>query len=275
MRLIKRLTAVILCAALVIAVPACAAGMGRDADIEKQLKLIADNVEEWWYVYGRGTEVAPDYGPMGFDCFAVTDLDYNGRLEIIGTWTNRPDVLFNITSVYEVNEARDALIHCPSKLKNLAVSYSGPDLSHYVGGESITTYISDGAYSYICYGIHRGWPDELWDTVFAITLEGGVIYENGLSYRHDWPEGKSASGEETFVCEYYDSNLQPLISDDPEAEYLDTDRHFPGAEKCETNVGWCKINGWEGLKIVFNTEEITETLRESYSMFGLVRENEN
>ncbi len=67
MRLIKRLAAVILCAALVIAVPACAAGTGRDADVEKQLKLIVDNAEEWWYVYGRGTEVAPtaSFGSSG------------------------------------------------------------------------------------------------------------------------------------------------------------------------------------------------------------------
>ena len=270
-RIIKRLAAAMLCAALIISVPACAAGTEKDADIEKQLKLIADNAEEWWYVYGPDTEI----GPMGFNCFAVTDLDHNGRLEIIGTWTNCVGTLNSVTSVYEVNEARDALIYCPEEIKNLAVSYSEPDLSHYVEVESITTYISDGVYSYIGYDTYREEADEHWDTVFAITLEGGVVYESGLSYRHDWTEGKSASGDIIFAGAYFDSNFQPLISDDPEAEFLDTDRHFPGAEKCETNVGWCKINGWEGLKIVFNTEEITETLRESYAVFGLVRENEN
>ena len=86
-------------AALPCAHPSEAAMMAADA--EEQIRLIADSRDVW--------ELAePDMDTVGYMC---SDLDGNGRLEILVAESGGTG-LSTYTRIYEVNEAKDALIPC-------------------------------------------------------------------------------------------------------------------------------------------------------------------
>ena len=255
MRLIKRLAAVILCAALVIAVPACAAGTGKVADVEKQLKLIADNAELWLF-----------REPVGFEWYAVTDLDGNGRLEIARCEASVGTGLYSWSRFYEVNEAKDGLYECTLPY---AEGDSQPDLVD----EGAVCYLSDGVYYYVVYDNLRNGYAEWYCVKSALSLKDGKISDrhlDSLSYYNDYDLEKE---EDHVTYTYSDAEGNAVTAGSEEelsALFKETDKYFPNAEKYEATFGW--VNAGDGE--LPDYDGLTALLRESYAVFGLVRENE-
>lgn len=69
-------------------------------DIDKQLATIVKHFEDW-----------KSYNDEGNYAYAITDLDHNGRLEIISS-NIEGSGWYSYTSIYEVNEKQDGLVKC-------------------------------------------------------------------------------------------------------------------------------------------------------------------
>lgn len=76
-------------------------GETSSIDFEDQIKLLADSQSQWQQPEEPGT---PYY-------YAVTDLDRNGRLEILAMSTQGTGV-FTYGKIYEVNNSGSALAEC-------------------------------------------------------------------------------------------------------------------------------------------------------------------
>ena len=68
--------------------------------VDEQIKIIADNAEMWF-----GIDVNTRYS------YCVTDLDANGRLEVISSGIGGSGC-FSMGNIYEVNSSFDGLVKC-------------------------------------------------------------------------------------------------------------------------------------------------------------------
>lgn len=109
-------------------------------DIDSQLVLIGNSFDKLYYDYfGGGFVIMDEDFSGGF--IAVTDLNHNGRLEVLVT-TCQGTEFFSITNFYEVSEDGTAL-------EKLLVN--GTDKSDANGDFSMTTEFEDHDTLYACY----------------------------------------------------------------------------------------------------------------------------
>lgn len=144
-----------------------ASGADLSEEAETQLQLIADNLDLW----AGDREFTSTYQ------YAVTDLDQNGRLEILVS-TCQGTGLFTYSSYYEVNEALDGLNACEQDLEEGA---SEADLMY----SAVPVYCDteEDIYFYVFDDMIRNGYAELYENKRAISLSDGVIRNQFLAYR--------------------------------------------------------------------------------------------
>lgn len=179
-------------------IPTITSGEKTNADTsEKQLKVILDNIS-MWSLSGESKE----YDTYGY---AITDLDGNGRLEIVTSHCDGTG-LYSHNKYYEVNENLNGLVEVSTNLKP----------------EEIETYIMDGAskvfydkvqdeYHYVFTNVTRNGPAEYLESKYELVMKGENINQTLLAskrtiYKGDGGNGetviKSANGEELTDEQY-------------------------------------------------------------------------
>ena len=157
--------------------------------------------------------------------YAITDLDHNGRLEVIAASTQGTG-LFTYANFYEVSEDYSQLVPCETSGEEWE---SWPDLIQ----ESLPCYYdgASGRYAYVCEDMLRNGAAYYDQTLTAIWLENGRVQQEPLA---------------NMTTEYTDPDSEPKISyQDAEGkpitreEYENwADRAFAGMEKSTLTLFW-------------------------------------
>lgn len=205
------------------------------SDIDSQLNFISDNYESIYADYSYGEIM---YVPV---YFAVTDLNHNGRLEILFTCCMGSGA-FSYTAVYEISEDYSSL----EKLRHNPENENEPDESgdFIMFGDSDShvavydCYKKDGKYYYLIEDYaSAGWSDK-YSGFFAYSFDG---YAN-----RDFIGGTAVSavsdeyGEVTIRIWLYDSSHSLFEDEDSYATYMDSYwSEYEQQKSCE--VKWVPI----------------------------------
>lgn len=136
--------------------------------IQEQLNLIADQL---------GQCLAPADYANDANYYAVTDLDQNGRLELIVANVGGTG-MYTYSTFYEVNESLDGVTVC---------------LDHFQEGDSQADLISDevpayldkttGTIYYIFEDLLKNGAAEYYENKRALTLSNGEVQQHYLAYK--------------------------------------------------------------------------------------------
>lgn len=202
-----------------------------EVDIEKQLNLIINNKDVWY----KDTE---------FDkySYAVTDLDQNGRVEIISSICQGTG-MYTYTKIYEINENLDGLNLCESNLQEYD---SQADIIK--NNWKVFYDNTNKKYHYIFDDLTKNGMAEYYENKRDFCLSNGKIEENYLVRKN------TIYQEDAPIVTYTDLKNNEIS----EEEYNNfEDEFFVGYEKMMVNIEWLS-----------NYEEINfEDLNNSYNKF--------
>ena len=193
----KKYLSILLCLALCISMAACSSGEPApepeepavSGEPEDQVKLIAENKDLW---------LVTDVNEADQYQYAVTDLDENGRLELIATITEGSGQ-FSTTHFYEVSEDF-------SKLEPLEYAYgethSEPDIGWY---NALRCYKGEYGNFVIAMDEMRNGYAENYYTQDLLVLKDGVVDAHSISYCMVLAEDSNGDGEPEMHAYYYAS----------------------------------------------------------------------
>lgn len=237
MKGIKRAGGLLLAAALVFAATGCGQGQKDDkavtkiqdtgetedaVSMEKQLKVMAEHSNQWL----KGEDKSKPYRT-----YAVTDLDQNGRWELIVSEDRQGSGQFSYTDYFQVNAAGDGLEKIKTGYKDgdseadvagdLGTAYYDPEKNqyHYITGDFATAGAATGYYK----------------SVETLTLCGDEIQWDLLGYelRESNEKGKLAS---KYVK--IDAGKEKKIDKEEFSRELLGDAYYPECGKLNTNIAW-------------------------------------
>lgn len=148
----------------------------KDDTSEKQLAVILDNISKWSL-----TKELEQYDTYGY---AITDLDRNGRLEIITSHCDGTG-LYSYNKYYEVNESLDGINELTTNLKD-------EDIQTYIMDATVKVFYDaiKNEYHYVFTNVNRNGAAEYNEAKYGVVLKDGkitqkllaskdIIYKNG------------------------------------------------------------------------------------------------
>lgn len=214
----------------------------KAGDAAQQVQLMADNAAQW-------ADTMADEGVLYF--YAVTDLDHNGRLELIISSCQGTGI-YTYSYYYEVNKNFDGLnVFEPSMPEG--------DSQADIITDSVPVYYDaqKNLYYYIFDDTIRGGADMSYTYKRALFMTGGKVDEMGLGCRGTVFDGQAVS------VTYTDADDKEISED----EYLKlADTRFSGLEKKTASIDWHKADKSELLSM--GRGQLVEKLLESYKGFG-------
>lgn len=213
----------------------------KAGDAAQQVQLMADNAAQW-------ADTLAEEGVLYF--YAVTDLDHNGRLELI-TSSCQGTGVYTYSCFYEVNKNFDGLnVFEPSMPEG--------DSQADIITDSVPVYYDaqKNLYYYIFDDTIRGGADMSYTYRRALFMAGGKVNEMGLGCKGTVFDGQAVS------VTYTDADDKEISED----EYLKlADTRFSGLEKKTASIDWHKADRTELLSM--GREQLAEKLLESYKGF--------
>ena len=206
------------------AAPAATAAVSTDApiatpeptqapanSIEAQLNLIYSNFSS----LNPGTDAKDTY-------YSVTDLDHNGRLELIGVATQGAEM----TTTGKIFEVDDSFAGFKEVTQKLVSGYSLPDIIT----ESADTYhdTATNTYYYVFKDVARNGNNESVTTQCSLNMKDGVISIT------NYGSETTVVINGTSAVEYKDANGNTVTPD----EYVSVSNSFANYGKSSTNLGW-------------------------------------
>lgn len=209
-----------------------------------QIRLIARERETWipaeeWYYQSYN--------------YAVTDLNQNGRLEILVSICQGSGI-FTTTDVYEVSEDGESLIHCAS---SLGEGGSQADLIM----EKTPVYYNEetGVYTYLFTDAMRSGYAWNGEEARAVTLTEGVLVDEMIAgISNEWDE--QGNGTTT----YYNAAGEEIDEAAYQAAIAD---YFSGCVEMEAQFAWLMYSYEEAVSMETEVWEII--LQISYEGFSL------
>ena len=174
--------------------------------------------------------------------YAVTDLDHNGRLELVAASQHQADRSTTL-KVWELNDKADALVECAVKLEE---GESFPDIL----SENADTFRDPvtGNWSYLFYDNILLSETEAYTAKCSVTLRDGTLSYEQYAIQHVLDE----NGKRTVS--YMDLNGNEIT---PEAYNAAGELAFTGCEKSSSNFGWFR----------FEDAKDASCLTDSYAVF--------
>lgn len=213
----------------------------KQSPIDKQIQVIADQVSVW-----KGEEEEIYYG------YAVTDLDHNGRLEIIAS-TCQGSGIYTYSSFYEVNENGDGLDMCEYP------GAEGGSEADIMEDSANVYYDSDVNIYYYIFGDNiRCGSAELHYNMRAIYLQNGKILEKFLY------SSELMFTEDDMVSKYYDAEGNPVSEEEYDALI---NQVFEDLEEKQATILWESYKGKELLSM--RVKDLYDMLEKSYLGFSV------
>lgn len=206
--------------------------------IADQIALIAANRDLWL--------TDAEYADEVTQC-VITDLDWNGRLEIVASNMGGTGN-YTYTTVYEVNEAMDSLELCPT---NLTEFDSQADI---INGITVA-YEQDGYYYYLASDSMKVSAAEYYSGIRMISLIDGNISEETLAYQM-----VVYGDDETPVTTYYYGDNTEITQEEYDSLLYN---YFVDFTQYEVSMGWMDQTETAAL----DEGDLIEALTESYSNF--------
>ncbi|MGN0334392.1 MAG: hypothetical protein ACI4DV_01845 [Lachnospiraceae bacterium] len=177
---------------------------------------------------------------------AVTDLDGNGRLELILSCIEGSGA-YTTSSFYEVNEERDELILCETDFRE---GDSQPDI---IVDKVTACQQEDGTLYYVFHDYLKAGAWKFYDMVYALCLKDGSISRQLLAVQEE-----DYQSEEKLV--YRDAEGGRITEEEfvRAAEY-----RFEGCRTREITLEWQALEGIAEM----DTEEIRQILEKSWEGF--------
>ena len=218
-------------------------------DFSSQLSLIAEQVDQW-----ELTDCPAWY-------FAVTDLDRNGRLEVVTTVTQGTGS-FTTTAVWEVSETLDTLLLCTKE---------APDAPAIVpiGDGTETGYLPLSAYEdevtktvhYITESTAKDGPASYRDSTSALILQNGIVSNQLICARNiNYVPGEDPNAEPEEQISYEDGEGAPLTEEAYDSAMEDL---FASCTPMEAHVGWMLVLPDQAV------EDLDAKLNTSWNTFSL------
>lgn len=201
-------------------------------------KVIADNCDMWLNFMDYANEV---------EVYAVTDLDKNGRAEIIVSNMGGTGY-YTYTRIFEINEEHDGLEEVKT---DFVEGNSQPDMISF--GEPVTVYIdNDFVHHYIMEDYLKATGAEYHNVIYDVTLQEGHLSCQVLARRSElYTDGSEK-------VEYEDGRGQKITE---EIYKSITDNVFSDVNRKETHI-W----GWQDLEELkdLSNEELRKKIDESF-----------
>ena len=182
-------------------------------NVDEQLTIMAENKAIWTTDLEYADEVY---------CYAVTDLDHNGRYEIIVSNMGGTG-LYTYSRFFEINEILDGIVECDNDFME---GDSQPDIMV----EQVDTYVDEnGEFHYILPDALRNGMAEYYENIRELMLRDGQIITKYLATKSTVYDGEVPN----VTCMDYEGNVIT------EEEYESVaDNYFTGYEKVITNINW-------------------------------------
>ena len=162
--------------------------------------------------------------------YAYTDLDLNGRLEVIAA-TTQGSGIYTYANFYEVRADGSGI----DNLYHADVEIEGPDDWPEIVLESLPCFYdaAEDRYYYPCEGVtHDGYAHQYYSWQ-ALSLKDGVAdWELIASKNVDWDE----NGRDTTECRDAQGNVISLLDYDSAVE-----RRFAGMQEMELKLNWTQV----------------------------------
>ena len=212
-------------------------------NVEKQIDVIMNNIDTW--------NLSTDediYAPYGY---AITDLDQNGRLEIIASSCQGTGI-YTYSNYYEVNESLNGL----NKIeRNVEEGSSEADIMI----PTVKVFIDKASneYHYIFDDLVKVGAAEYYENKQDIVLKNGRLYEKTIAYRN---------------TVYTDSNPNVTLKDANNNEITAEDyeiienKLFSNLELKFANIEWVSTTDVDFSSV--SGDELKNKLIESYEKFG-------
>ena len=216
-----------------------------DTSFPAQLQLIADSVKTW--------AVDPDFADDRTG-YAVTDLDNNGRLELIAA-NQGGTGQYTYAFFYEVNKTFTAL---DPLAYNFPEGDSQPDLMDtdpiplFWGGTS-------DAFTYIFRDWGKASAADYWEALWALTLQDGVLAVEPLGTKlisYDPNGGEAAL--------YTNAAGNPITA----AEYENFAAAYPDRTQSASVIHWLIFNRGESI-LTLDADTLLQQLTESCRSSGV------
>lgn len=212
--------------------------------LSQQIRLIAESSDLWQ---------ADD--EMDWWGYAVTDLDQNGRLELISSETHGTG-MFTTTRIWEVSEDMASLLPCETDehCGPIFEARSEMDTKSYI----IPTYYdaATGKYWYILDGFVKDGAFRHYEDKRTISLSHGAFSGSFLAFRETlWDE----SGEH-ISCRDGDENI--ITEDD--YEHI-ADQYFQNHEGGTTTIKWVQFIHLSDM----THEGLMDSLNDSFQAFSI------
>lgn len=211
--------------------------------IQKQIQIISEHTSIW---------AAPQKDPVYL--YTVTDLDQNGRLELIASFTQGSGY-YTSSYYYEVNETFDGLNLCKVVVPQ---GDSEADITEY----DVPVYYDsvNDRYHYIFHDVIRDGNGLYYNNKRSISLNDGKLNIQMLAYQTVWHQESSTS----ITCEDMERNE---IS---EEEYQQMeDMVFSDLTKMKASFFWFSLNNTDWYSQATEITTLTDILIESYNNFQL------
>ena len=212
-----------------------------------QIQIIADNLSVWLPAADELTYNSYNY--------AITDLDFNGRLEIIVS-SCQGTGFFTYSSIWQVNDTRDGLEEVSYARSE---EYSQPDIIVDTADVYLNAAFDEPIYNYIFEDYLRNGAAENYSTLMSINLNGTSIYSNILATRQSVYD---MEGNETTTYEDQDGN--EITAEEYSAAPENT---FSSCKKLTASFGW--LYDSEGLIPTLENADLVQRLAESYQGFNV------
>ena len=205
----------------------------KKADLEAQLKVIADNYSQW-------NRINTDYVPR--TVFMVSDINNNGRLELILSGTYGTGIVSE-NYAFEVNEDNTGLIECSFITEN------APDLQF---DDSAAVYLVNGNYMIACSdgNPHGTMENHVTSQTMSLQNTDIIVEELGSASVYFSPNGSTRE-------EYYDKDGKSISKDEYEGLF---DSTYSGYPKGEMKFNWIPLIGAESV--------LQSRLKESWDGFS-------
>lgn len=182
---------------------------------DEQIKVILDNYAMWSMKTDNDV-----YRPYSY---VVTDLDQNGRLEIIAS-TCQGTGIYTYSKYYEVNKTFDGLDEVK---RNLLEGSSEAD----IGVKTVKAFVDKdkNEYHYILGDVIRNGAAEYYENKQDIMLKNGELSENILAYK------TTIYKDSVPEITYQDTELKDITAEDYEKV---EDEKFKGLEAKTVTLEW-------------------------------------
>lgn len=220
----------------------------KNGAFDNQLEVIAASCKQW-AIPSKDISASSDYS------YAVTDLDQNGRLELIVS-TTQGSAHYTDSTYYEVNKTFDGLTPCVQDKKE------GDPQGRLASSIPVYCDSKNGLYHYILtYGMSAGASSAV-ETKSSLSLVNGSVLNKLLVSRTE----DSSQGTAPAVT-YQDAEGKSISR---EAYDAAADTAYPGLTKKQADLVWISGLGSGGLDpLKADKDQLKEKLSESYGGFSI------